>query len=186
MLQHYRGAGRTQSVYRRAMRCTAGIRFSASQEIFRSSTASRRALGSTQLLIQLAQGDLSPEIKRPICEADNTPPSSAEIKNGEAIILLPHTSSWLGVNPLSTGTTLLLAFCLLLSRTKPTALYSWAHSRILYNEFWISLFILVLISTNLISFLKCAIIINLRITLSSECTDYLANWMEGSLGVGVC
>jgi hypothetical protein len=37
---------------------------------------------------------LSQEVKRPECEADHLHPSSAEVKNEEAILPLPHTSSW--------------------------------------------------------------------------------------------
>jgi hypothetical protein len=33
-------------------------------------------------------------VKRPVHEAEHSPPSSAEFKNGGAILPLPHTSSW--------------------------------------------------------------------------------------------
>jgi hypothetical protein len=35
-----------------------------------------------------------PGVKQPGREADHSPPSSAEVKNGGAILPLPHTSSW--------------------------------------------------------------------------------------------
>jgi hypothetical protein len=47
---------------------------------FHSSMSSRPALGSTQLPIQWVPGALSPEVKRPGCEADHSPPTSAEVK----------------------------------------------------------------------------------------------------------
>jgi hypothetical protein len=60
---------------------------------FFSSTASRPALGPIQPSIQIVPGALSPEVKRPGREADNSPPSSAEVKIGEAIPPFPHTCS---------------------------------------------------------------------------------------------
>jgi hypothetical protein len=58
------------------------------------STASRRALGHTQPLIQCVADDVSPGIKQQRREADHSPPSSAEVKNGGAVPSLPLTSSW--------------------------------------------------------------------------------------------
>jgi hypothetical protein len=43
---------------------------------------SRLALGPTQPPIQRVTGALSLGVKRPGREADNSPPSSAEVKNG--------------------------------------------------------------------------------------------------------
>jgi hypothetical protein len=43
-------------------------------------SASRSALGSTQLPIQWLPGVLSPGVKRPGREADHSPPASAEVK----------------------------------------------------------------------------------------------------------
>jgi hypothetical protein len=54
------------------------------------------ALGPTQSPIQWVPGALSLHVKQPGREADNSPPSSAEVKNGGAITPLPHTSSWRG------------------------------------------------------------------------------------------
>jgi hypothetical protein len=42
----------------------------------------------------LATGALSSGLKPPGREADHSPPSSVEVKNGEAIPPLSHTSSW--------------------------------------------------------------------------------------------
>jgi hypothetical protein len=44
----------------------------------------------------MCTGYLSPWVKRPGREADHTPPSSAEVKNGGAVPPLPHLSSWRG------------------------------------------------------------------------------------------
>jgi hypothetical protein len=59
-------------------------------------TAFRVALGPTQLPIQWVPGALSPGVKMPGREADNSPPFSAEVKNVGAVLPLPHTSSWSG------------------------------------------------------------------------------------------
>jgi hypothetical protein len=56
------------------------------------STASRPALGPTQLPITWIPGALSVRVKWPGHEADRSPPSSAEVKNSGAISPLPHTS----------------------------------------------------------------------------------------------
>jgi hypothetical protein len=57
-------------------------------------TASRPTLGPTQPPIQWISGAISPDAKRPGREADQSHPSSAEVKNGGAIPPLPHMSSW--------------------------------------------------------------------------------------------
>jgi hypothetical protein len=44
----------------------------------------------TELRIQRMSGTISPEVQRQGREADCSPPSSAEVKNGEAIPPLPH------------------------------------------------------------------------------------------------
>jgi hypothetical protein len=49
--------------------------------IFLFTTASRPALGPTQPPIQWVLGALPLEVKRSGCEADHSPPSSAEVKN---------------------------------------------------------------------------------------------------------
>jgi hypothetical protein len=55
-------------------------------------TASRQALGPIQPLVQWVAGFLSPGAKPPGREADNSPPSNAEVKNGGAIPPISHTS----------------------------------------------------------------------------------------------
>jgi hypothetical protein len=57
--------------------------------IFLFNTASRMALGPTQSPIQWVPGPLSLVIKRPGCEADHSPPSSAEVK--ECVELYLHS-----------------------------------------------------------------------------------------------
>jgi hypothetical protein len=60
-------------------------------------TASRTALGPTQPRIQWVPEALSLGVKRPECEADHSPPSSAEVK--ECVELYLHSSnvsSWRG------------------------------------------------------------------------------------------
>jgi hypothetical protein len=53
-------------------------------------------LHTTQPPIRWALWALSQEVKWQGCEADHSPPSSAEVKNDEAIPPFPHTSSWHG------------------------------------------------------------------------------------------
>jgi hypothetical protein len=57
-------------------------------------TESRPAMGPAEPPTQWIRGTLSPRAKRPGCEADHSPPSTAAVKNGEAIPPLPHISSW--------------------------------------------------------------------------------------------
>jgi hypothetical protein len=56
---------------------------------FLFSLSSRPVLGPTQRLIQWVAEALSPGVKRLWLEADGSPPSSAEVKNGGAIPPLP-------------------------------------------------------------------------------------------------
>lgn len=58
-----------------------------------SSTAPRKALEPKQHPIQWVLEALSPGEERPGREADHASPSNAEVKNGDAIHLLPDTSS---------------------------------------------------------------------------------------------
>jgi hypothetical protein len=54
-------------------------------------TASRTALGPNQPPIQWVPGALSLGIKRPRCEADHSPPSSAEVKERVELYLHQHS-----------------------------------------------------------------------------------------------
>jgi hypothetical protein len=57
------------------------VRFPAGTGIFLFTIAFRTALGPTKSPIQWVPGALSLGVKRPGCEADHSPPSSAEVKN---------------------------------------------------------------------------------------------------------
>jgi hypothetical protein len=73
----------------------ARFRFPAGTRDFFFATASRLARGATQPPIELILRALSPRVKRSRREADNSPPSSAKVKNGGAILPLPlYTYSW--------------------------------------------------------------------------------------------
>jgi hypothetical protein len=79
-------------------RCNDGLRAGRSgfdswqrQDIFLF-TLSTPTLESTQPPIPWVHGALSPEVKLPELEADHSPPSSAEVKNGGAVPSLPYTS----------------------------------------------------------------------------------------------
>jgi hypothetical protein len=64
-------------------------------KIFLFSTTCRQAGGGgTQPLIEWVPETLFPRVKWQEREADNSPPSNVEVKNGEAMPPLPHTSSW--------------------------------------------------------------------------------------------
>jgi hypothetical protein len=52
-----------------------------SRPVLRATTASKTAVGPTQLPIQCVSGAFSLGVKRPGREADYSPPSSAEVKN---------------------------------------------------------------------------------------------------------
>jgi hypothetical protein len=80
---------------------------------FHFSISSRPALGPIQPLIQWLLGALSPEVKRPDCEADHSPLTSAEVKKMLIVLViylhhigwikdtdvLVHTRQELHVNP---------------------------------------------------------------------------------------
>jgi hypothetical protein len=55
---------------------------------------SRLALRSTQPPIQWVPGALSPGVKRQRREADDSPPTSAEVKTMWTYTSTPHTPSW--------------------------------------------------------------------------------------------
>jgi hypothetical protein len=61
-----------------------------SWEFFFFTTASRTALGPTQPPIQWVPGALSLGVKRPVREADHSPPSSAEVKNAWSYTSTPQ------------------------------------------------------------------------------------------------
>jgi hypothetical protein len=61
-------------------------------KIYLFSTASRPALGLTQTPIQWVLGAISPGVMWRGHEADHSPPSTAEVKNGGAIPSLLHMS----------------------------------------------------------------------------------------------
>jgi hypothetical protein len=63
-------------------------------KIFLFSIASILALGPNQPPIQWVPGGDFHGGKAAGCEADNSPPSSAEVKNGGAIPPLSHMCSW--------------------------------------------------------------------------------------------
>jgi hypothetical protein len=63
-------------------------------KIFLFFIVSRQVMEITQPPVQWVPGTISPGIKRAGREADHSPPSSAEDKNGRSIPPLPHTSSW--------------------------------------------------------------------------------------------
>jgi hypothetical protein len=68
---------------------TAGFDSRLGQEIFLYYTASRPALKPTQPPIQWVLGALSLGIKQPGREADHSPPSTVEVKNGGTRSPLP-------------------------------------------------------------------------------------------------
>jgi hypothetical protein len=67
--------------------------FPRGKEIFLFCTASSPVLGPTHFPIHWLQKAFYSRLKRPGHEADHSPPSSVEIKNGGTIHPLPHTSS---------------------------------------------------------------------------------------------
>jgi hypothetical protein len=87
---------RSQSLYRLPKGWTTGVRFPAGARDFVFSTESRLDLGPNQCPIKCVLGALPLHIKRPGLEADDSSPSSAEVKNSGIIIPLPHMSSWRG------------------------------------------------------------------------------------------
>jgi hypothetical protein len=92
------------------------VRFPAGAGNFSFTTASRTALGPTQLRIQWVPGALSLGVKRPRREADHSPPYSAEVEMRGANLPLSNTPSSHGaqLNNKSTGTTLTLPFALMM------------------------------------------------------------------------
>jgi hypothetical protein len=62
--------------------------------------------------IYWVQGAISQGVKRPGRQADHSPPSSAEVKNGGAIPPLPPCLHGIVLNYLTTGTTLFSIYVL--------------------------------------------------------------------------
>jgi hypothetical protein len=83
-----RGAGIAQSVLRRDTGWTDGVLLPARA----ISKASRPALGPIQPPVQWVPRGLFTEVKRSEREDDHSPPSSADGKNGGAILPLLHTT----------------------------------------------------------------------------------------------
>jgi hypothetical protein len=98
---------------------TTGVRFptGAGKEFFCFATESRPTLRPAQSPIQQVPGDLSPGITGPGSAADNSPPSSAEIKNVWSCISAPQY-----VPKLSNGY-VFVAWCLVKLRDNFTVLY---------------------------------------------------------------
>jgi len=67
--------------------------------VFLFTTASRRALGPNHPPIQWVPGVLSLGVKRPECETDNSPPSSAEVRNAWSVTSTPQYAfmTWFSV-----------------------------------------------------------------------------------------
>jgi hypothetical protein len=76
-------------------------------KIFHFSRASRPDLGPIQPPIQWVLGLFPSGVKWPRREADHSPPSAADVKNGGAITSRPHKFSWYMLNQLSTDAILL-------------------------------------------------------------------------------
>jgi hypothetical protein len=74
---------------------TAGFCSQKRDETLLYSTASRQPLRSTQSPIQWVMKAISMGVKRPECEADHIPPSSATVKNGGAIPTTPVSLNYL-------------------------------------------------------------------------------------------
>jgi hypothetical protein len=70
--------------------------FRQGQKILLFSITSRPAVGPIQLPTEWVPGAVSPGSTRQGREADYSPPSSTQVKNGGNITPIPHTSSWCG------------------------------------------------------------------------------------------
>jgi hypothetical protein len=96
--------------------------------IFFFSTASRPALEPTQPPIQWVPGALSLWVKRPGCETDHSPPSSAEVKNAWRHTSTPQYAfmAWCSVKK-STGTLPLaiLSACTHIPAQEPMYIITW-------------------------------------------------------------
>jgi len=70
-----------------------GFNFWQGQGLQFFATASRQALGPIQSFIQWIPGAFSLWVKRPVREADHSPPSSAKVRVCGTILPFPHTFS---------------------------------------------------------------------------------------------
>jgi hypothetical protein len=73
---------------------TAGIRFPAGVRHFSLLYSIQTDSGAHSASCPVGNGGSFPGVKRPGREADHSPPSSAEVKNGGALPPLPHTLPW--------------------------------------------------------------------------------------------
>jgi hypothetical protein len=92
-------AGISQLVYRLGYGLDGrgdGLRFPAGARDISLLHKVQNAMRSIKPLVQQVPGSFSLRVKRHGREADHSPPSSAEVKNGGAIPPPPHTSSWRG------------------------------------------------------------------------------------------
>jgi hypothetical protein len=122
-------AGKYSYILVKSRGSSVGIGTGCLQDGPNSIPSSFRFFNSRQPSNKCVPGAISQEIKQPGCEADCSRPSSAQIKNGGAILLLYHTSmsSWYIFNQLSTGTTLVYL-------TYTSRVYNLAHLK--YEYIW--------------------------------------------------
>jgi hypothetical protein len=66
------------------------------KEIFPFRMVLRLAVGPPELAVQSVPGTVSPGMKWKGCKVDRLPLSVAKVKNGGAVAVLFHTSSWHG------------------------------------------------------------------------------------------
>jgi hypothetical protein len=84
-----------QSVQGRAMGWTAGVPFLGAERYLFLLYSVQTGSGAHSVSYAMCTWGSFLGVKRPRREADNSPSSSAEVKNGGVIPTLPHTSSWL-------------------------------------------------------------------------------------------
>jgi hypothetical protein len=101
-----------------------GMRFPAVARGYSTLHSVQTGSGAPQPPSQWVPSALSPRVKRPRSEADLSPKSSAEVKNGGAIPPLPHTSLWRSVrharNQREAGSKTELFTVTLMSTSNPT------------------------------------------------------------------
>jgi hypothetical protein len=78
------------------MGCTAGVRFWVEARSLSPLHSVLMGSETSPASYSVVPGAVSPELKLPGRETNCLPPSTAEIKNGGAILPLPHTPSWRG------------------------------------------------------------------------------------------